>query len=159
MRYNPLVSDSMDMTGTVVLGTGGGKGLGRGIAETFLAHGADVMICGRTEVTDLPSAEGRTAVFTSADVREVSAVTDLLQTTMARFGRLEVVIDNAGGTPPAFVAGPPRCGGRVPVPRLRPGLEHHGANLLVHGGGEPVGTLPAKPEQGAEASPVTHVPR
>ena len=99
------MSDPLDLTGKVVLVTGGTKGVGRGIAEAFLAHGAEVMVCGRTEPDALPSAGGRTAAFAAADVRDVEAVRSLLAATMERFGRLDVVVNNAGGTPPAFVAG------------------------------------------------------
>jgi NAD(P)-dependent dehydrogenase (short-subunit alcohol dehydrogenase family) len=93
------------MTGQVVLVTGGTKGVGRGIAETFLAHGADVMVCGRTEPDALPTSGDRTAAFAAADVRDVDAVRALLEATTSRFGKLDVVVNNAGGTPPAFVAG------------------------------------------------------
>jgi NAD(P)-dependent dehydrogenase (short-subunit alcohol dehydrogenase family) len=100
-----VVSDALDLTGKVVLVTGGTKGVGRGIAETFLAHGADVMVCGRTEPESLPTAGDRRAEFTAADVRDVDAVRLLLEATTGRFGKLDVVVNNAGGTPPAFVAG------------------------------------------------------
>ncbi len=99
------MQDPLDQTGKVVLVTGGTKGVGRGIAETFLAHGAEVMVCGRSEAEALPSVDGRTAAFTAADVRDVDAIRALLEATLARFGRLDVVVNNAGGTPPAFVAG------------------------------------------------------
>jgi NAD(P)-dependent dehydrogenase (short-subunit alcohol dehydrogenase family) len=95
----------LDLTGKVVLVTGGTKGVGRGIAETFLDRGADVMVCGRSEPGSLPTAGGHTAVFTAADVRDVESVRALLAATVERFGRLDVVVNNAGGTPPAFVAG------------------------------------------------------
>ena len=97
--------DPLDMTGRTVLVTGGTKGVGRGIAEVFLEHGADVMVCGRSEPADLPSAGGRTAAFTAADVRDVDQVAALIAATLAAFGHLDVVVNNAGGTPPAFVAG------------------------------------------------------
>jgi NAD(P)-dependent dehydrogenase (short-subunit alcohol dehydrogenase family) len=99
------VSDVLDLTGKVALVTGGGKGVGRGITEVLLAHGAEVMVCGRTEPEELPAAGGRTAAFSAADVREVEAVVGLVAATTSRFGRLDIVVNNAGGTPPAFVAG------------------------------------------------------
>ncbi len=95
----------LDLAGKVALVTGGGKGVGRGITEVLLAHGADVMVCGRGEPDELPAAGGRTAAFTAADVRDVDAVAALVEAVRARFGRLDVVVNNAGGTPPAFVAG------------------------------------------------------
>ncbi len=99
------MGNALDLGGKVVLVTGGGKGVGRGITETFLAHGAEVMVCGRTEPDSLPTVDGRPAAFTTADVRDVDAVAALLEATISRFGRLDVAVNNAGGTPPAFVAG------------------------------------------------------
>jgi NAD(P)-dependent dehydrogenase (short-subunit alcohol dehydrogenase family) len=99
------MSDRLDMTGRSVLVTGGTKGVGRGIAETFLAHGADVMVCGRNEPDELPSADGRTASFFAADVRDTEQIAQLIAATREAFGSLDVLVNNAGGTPPAFVAG------------------------------------------------------
>lgn len=103
--YNSVMHDPLDFTGKVVLVTGGTKGVGRGIAESFLRRGAQVMVCGRKEPASLPTVDGASAAFTAADVREVDAVRSLLEATVARFARLDVVVNNAGGTPPAFVAG------------------------------------------------------
>ena len=66
--------DPLDLTGMVVLVTGGAKGVGRGITEAFLAHGADVMVCGRSEPDSLPTVDGRSAAFHPADVRDVDAL-------------------------------------------------------------------------------------
>ena len=99
------MADPLDMTGRSVLVTGGSKGVGRGIAEVFLSHGADVMVCGRTEPDELPTADGRTARFTAADVRDTDQIAALVAATVDAFGSLDVAVNNAGGTPPAFVAG------------------------------------------------------
>lgn len=95
---------SIDMSGKAVLVTGGGKGVGRGITERFLATGADVVICGRTQPETLPAAGGRTAVFVAADVRKLEDVETLVGTTVERLGRLDVLVNNAGGSPPAEAA-------------------------------------------------------
>jgi len=95
---------SLDFSGQVVLVTGGTKGIGRVIAETFLAAGADVAICGRTEPDPPPSAHGREAAFIAADVREADQSADLVENTVRRFGRLDVVVNNAGGSPDADAA-------------------------------------------------------
>lgn len=88
----------------VVLVTGGAKGVGRGISEAYLATGATVLICGRTAPETLPSVEGRSAVFLPCDVRDAAAV-DALFTTMDReHGRLDVLVNNAGGAPYALAA-------------------------------------------------------
>src|SRR6478609_561830 len=91
----------LDMSERVVLVTGGARGIGRGIAETFLAAGAAVVVCGRSEPGSLPRAEGATATFVAADVREPDAIDALIATTVERAGRLDVLVNNAGGAPPA----------------------------------------------------------
>lgn len=103
--------DPLDFTGRTVLVTGGAKGIGRGIAEGFLAAGADVVVCGRTSVEDdaLPSgvdAAGRErrAVFVAADLRDAEQATAAVAAAVDRFGRLDVLVNNAGGSPSADAA-------------------------------------------------------
>src|SRR4051794_27182540 len=95
------MTDQLDMSERVVLVTGGARGIGRGIAETFLVAGATVVVCGRSEPDSLPEAEGAVATFVAADVRNPDAVGALVDTTAARHGRLDVLVNNAGGAPPA----------------------------------------------------------
>jgi NAD(P)-dependent dehydrogenase (short-subunit alcohol dehydrogenase family) len=97
----PALADVLDFDGKVVIVTGGARGIGRGIAERFLEAGADVVICGRTVPDDLPTAGGRTAVFVTADVRNPDDVDTVVAETLARFGRIDVLVNNAGGSPPA----------------------------------------------------------
>jgi NAD(P)-dependent dehydrogenase (short-subunit alcohol dehydrogenase family) len=98
------VSTTLDMTGKVVLVTGGGKGVGRGISERFLAAGADVLICGRTPPERLPAADGKDAVFVAADVRKLEDVERLGGTAGECYDGLDVRVNNAGGSPPADAA-------------------------------------------------------
>ncbi len=93
------MSYSIDMTDKVVLVTGGGRGVGDGIVETFLKAGAHVEICGRTEPAELRSVDGRTPVFTSVDVREDDQVQQWCDDIVARRGSIDIVINNAGGAP------------------------------------------------------------
>lgn len=95
------MSVTFDMSGQAVLVTGGARGIGRGITEAFLAAGADVVICGRTEPDALPAADGRSAVFLPADVRDPDAVAAMVDEAVSRLGRLDVLVNNAGGAPPA----------------------------------------------------------
>ena len=85
----------------VVLVTGGTKGIGRGIAEAFLEAGAHVVVCGRTAPDTLASAGGRQAEFMACDVRESDAVRAMVADVVKKHGRLDVLVSNAGGAPPA----------------------------------------------------------
>ncbi|MAK43152.1 MULTISPECIES: SDR family oxidoreductase [unclassified Spongiibacter] len=98
------MQNALDFTGKVVIVTGGGKGVGRGISERFLAAGADVAICGRSEPDSLPSAEGREAWFSALDVRDPDAVQAFVDSVKEKFGRIDVLINNAGGAPYADAA-------------------------------------------------------
>jgi NAD(P)-dependent dehydrogenase (short-subunit alcohol dehydrogenase family) len=90
--------------GRSVLVTGGCRGVGRGIATRFLAAGADVAVCCRHRPDELPAADGREAVFLEGDVRDADQVAALVAAVVERFGRLDVVVNNAGGSPPADAA-------------------------------------------------------
>lgn len=94
----------LDFTGRVVLVTGGTKGIGAAIAAAFLGAGAQVVVCGRTTPDTLPCAGGREAVFLAADVRDPAAASSLVDGAVERFGRLDVLVNNAGGSPDADAA-------------------------------------------------------
>ncbi|MFE6934463.1 SDR family oxidoreductase [Streptomyces sp. NPDC057699] len=98
------IGDPLDFTGRVVLVTGGTKGIGAAIAGAFLGAGAEVVVCGRSAPGKLPAAGGREAVFVPADVRDPAAASSLVDTTVGRFGRLDVLVNNAGGSPDADAA-------------------------------------------------------
>jgi len=88
-----------DMSDHVVLVTGGGRGVGDGIVQTFLEAGASVEICGRSTPESLREVEGRTPVFSSVDVRDPEQVQAWMAEIGERHGRLDVVVNNAGGSP------------------------------------------------------------
>lgn len=88
-----------DFQNQVVLVTGGTKGIGKGIAQAFLAAGAKVVVCGRQAPETLPEAGGRQAEFVACDVREAQAVKEMVDGVRERHGRLDVLINNAGGAP------------------------------------------------------------
>ncbi|MEV6148298.1 SDR family oxidoreductase [Streptomyces sp. NPDC051992] len=98
------IDSPWDFTGRVVLVTGGTKGIGAAIAGAFLDAGAEVVVCGRTTPDALPSAGGREALFVPADVRDPAAASALVDTAVERFGRLDVLVNNAGGSPDADAA-------------------------------------------------------
>jgi NAD(P)-dependent dehydrogenase (short-subunit alcohol dehydrogenase family) len=88
-----------DFENQVVLVTGGTKGIGRGIAEGFLAAGATVVVCGRSLPDAAPTYQGRAAECLACDVREAEAVRALVQGIVQRHGRLDVLVHCAGGSP------------------------------------------------------------
>ncbi len=94
------------MSNPVVLITGALTGIGRATALAFAKEGARLIVSGRKEdagaalVTEL-RALGAEAEFIRADVRDENDVQNLVDKTVARFGRLDIAINNAGteGTP------------------------------------------------------------
>lgn len=94
----------LDMTGRVAIITGGGTGIGAATARLFAAQGADVVIAART-VEDLEAvskeveaASGRRCLAVPTDVKNEEAVVNLIKTTVDTFGRIDVLVNNAGGT-------------------------------------------------------------
>ncbi|MDR7303834.1 SDR family oxidoreductase [Haloactinomyces albus] len=99
-----MAEASFDFTGRTALVTGGTKGIGHTIAQTFLTAGADVVVCGRNRPEQLPTAEGRTAHFVDTDVRDADQCKALVEQAVERFGRIDVCVNNAGGSPDADAA-------------------------------------------------------
>ncbi|WP_410639068.1 SDR family oxidoreductase [Amycolatopsis sp. lyj-346] len=116
----------LGLAGTVVLVTGGVRGVGRGIAGVFLAHGAHVVVCARREAPT-------EAEFVACDVRDEQQVAALVEGIVERHGRLDVVVNNAGGAPfvPAAEA-PPRLHEKiVQLNLLAPLLVAQHANAVM----------------------------
>ena len=102
------------LDGKVAIVTGGTRGIGSVIAARLLAEGASVVVCGRHEPERFPAANGRTAVFVPADVREPEQAARVVEAAVTRFGRLDILVNNAGGAPPADAAtSSPRLFGKV----------------------------------------------
>ncbi|GAB2758875.1 SDR family oxidoreductase [Nocardioides pakistanensis] len=100
---------SIDLVDHVVLVTGGAKGVGDGIVETFLRAGAQVEICGRTAPEQLREVDGRSPVFSAVDVRDEEQVARWVGEVTDRRGRIDVAVNNAGGAPYAdFATASPR---------------------------------------------------
>lgn len=93
MTDAPDSAISLALSGRVVLVTGGVRGVGAGISKVFGDQGATVVTCARRPV------EGFPFEFRSCDIRDDDAVAALIADIVADHGRLDVVVNNAGGSP------------------------------------------------------------
>ena len=98
------MKDPLDFGGRVAIVTGGARGVGLGITTRFLEAGAEVVVCGRTPPEAPVAVAGREALFVQADVREIDQIDRVVAATRERFGRLDVLVNNAGGAPAAAAA-------------------------------------------------------
>src|SRR4051812_156289 len=87
------------LDGHVALITGGGTGLGKAAARELLACGASVLICGRREEVLQAACEelGEGCDWVTGDIRDGAECACLIDETLARFGRLDALVNNAGG--------------------------------------------------------------
>jgi NAD(P)-dependent dehydrogenase (short-subunit alcohol dehydrogenase family) len=136
------VRTALDFTGRAVLVTGGGRGVGRAIARSFLAAGADVVICGRNPPAtgqprvEAPDGTERFAGFIEADVREPDQAQAFVEGAVERLGRLDVLVNNAGGSPysPAAEASPRLFASVVALNLLAPFYCARAANAVLQQG-------------------------
>jgi NAD(P)-dependent dehydrogenase (short-subunit alcohol dehydrogenase family) len=108
----------MDVTAKVAVITGGGRGIGRGIALVLARNGADVVVAdldleNARSVADEVSETGRQSLATQVDVRDDGSVDRMVSESIERFGRIDILVNNAG------VIGSPGWGER----RTRPNEE------------------------------------
>ena len=94
--------DRFRLDGQIAVVTGGGRGIGRGIALAFADCGADVVVIARRQhEIDAVAAEvrerGRRALAISADVMDFSQLPRALDRVVTEFGRLDIMTNNAGG--------------------------------------------------------------
>lgn len=98
------ISERFSVDGQTAVVTGASSGIGRAIAETFAADGADVVICSREQenvdpvasaITDGP---GGDCLAVECDVTEPPAVEALVEATVDEFGGLDTLVNNAGAS-------------------------------------------------------------
>jgi NAD(P)-dependent dehydrogenase (short-subunit alcohol dehydrogenase family) len=80
----------------VAIVTGGGTGIGRGIAEIFAREGAQVVVCGRTPATIQAVAKQIGGHAMTCDVSQAKQVERMVSDVVKKFGRLDVLVNNAG---------------------------------------------------------------
>ncbi len=100
-----MILDRFRLDGKVALVTGSGQGIGRACALAFAEAGADVVVSARTpDDVEAVAAEtegpGRRALAIPADVMDDTALEDLVARAATELGRLDIAVNNAGGTPP-----------------------------------------------------------
>jgi 7-alpha-hydroxysteroid dehydrogenase len=100
-----VILDRFKVTDQVAVVTGAGRGIGAATAVALAEAGADVVISSRTEdklrdVAKQVEAAGRRAAIVPADLSDLEAAASLADAAKSEFGRLDIVVNNVGGTMP-----------------------------------------------------------
>jgi 7-alpha-hydroxysteroid dehydrogenase len=100
-----VILDRFKLDGRAAIVTGAGKGIGRAIALAFAEAGADVVCAARTQedieaTAEQVRARGRRAAAIRCDVTRTADLETLVEESGEALGRLDVLVNNAGGTPP-----------------------------------------------------------
>jgi NAD(P)-dependent dehydrogenase (short-subunit alcohol dehydrogenase family) len=94
-------SSGSELSGKAALVTGGTRNIGLRVAQRLASAGASVMVCGRTEPADLPAELS----FVAGDVRDADQAAAVVGAVRQTYGRLDLVVNNAGGGPAVPAAG------------------------------------------------------
>jgi NAD(P)-dependent dehydrogenase (short-subunit alcohol dehydrogenase family) len=121
------VLDKLRLDGKVAIMTGAGRGLGRVMALALAEAGADIVAAARTqaqidETAQMVRGAGRRCLAVSTDVTNSAAVNALIEATIAEFGRINVLVNNAGGA---------SSGWNKPVEALTDDQWHSGIDLNI----------------------------
>ena len=99
-----MPSDPYDLSARVAVVTGGGTGIGAATARLLARHGADVVVASRTveelerTAAAIQGATGRRCLAVPTDVKDEDQVARMVQRTIDELGRIDILINNAGGT-------------------------------------------------------------
>ena len=99
-----MIAEQLDFTSRVAIVTGGGTGIGYATALQLASLGADVAICARSvdeleaAAATISVASGRQCLAIPTDVKDEDAVIRMVEQTLETFGRIDVLVNNAGGT-------------------------------------------------------------
>jgi 3-oxoacyl-[acyl-carrier protein] reductase len=99
----------LGLKGKIALVTGGSKGIGKAVARGLAEEGAKVAICARTRheldatVGELEKATGGEIFAFAGDLTKEAAVQRIVDATIERFGRIDILINNAGGAPGGLI--------------------------------------------------------
>jgi 7-alpha-hydroxysteroid dehydrogenase len=104
-RVCGVILDRFRLDGRLAIVTGAGRGIGRGCALAFAEQGADVVCAARThdqieETAERVRALGRRALAVPCDVMKSADLENLVARAQQEFGRVDIVVNNAGGSPP-----------------------------------------------------------
>ena len=100
-----MILDRFTVTDQVAIVTGSGRGIGAATAVALAEAGADIVLAARTEdqlrqVATLVEATGRRALVIAGDLTDVDLMTSLAERAHKELGRLDIVVNNLGGTMP-----------------------------------------------------------
>ena len=96
------VLDKLKLDGKIAVVTGAGRGLGRAMALALADAGCDIVAASRTppqieETAELVRAKGRRSLVVPTDITDPASVQAMADATIAEFGRIDILLNNAGG--------------------------------------------------------------
>lgn len=97
------VNELFDLTGKTAIITGGGRGLGKQIAEGFAEAGANIVVCSRKvenckEVSQQLQEKGTETLALKCDVTSPDDINNVVEKTLERFGRIDILVNNSGAS-------------------------------------------------------------
>ena len=104
MTADPVTKGGFDLTGRVAVVTGGGTGIGAATARRLAEFGAEVVVASRSaeelerKAAEIAAATGRRCLAVPTDVKDEAQCVRLIERTLAELGRIDVLVNNAGGT-------------------------------------------------------------